>query len=184
MLDGVDFYNIIRGTERTPQEYGYNTSDTPHNLVFSGSAALPFGIQLSGIVRYLSGGPKKVAAGTDLDGDLNAVGDRPRGLSPTVGRGDVGQQLAMINEYRISQGFPAVSAELLELNPFRQLDMRATKVLNVGGRGRLELFLEAFNLANFVNLTGGGSSMRTSSFLIRTGAADARQIQWGARYSF
>jgi hypothetical protein len=120
----------------------------------------------------------------DLDGDLNAVGDRPRGLSPTVGRGDVGQQLALINAYRISQGFPAISEELLKLDPFRQLDMRATKILKVGGTRQIELFLEAFNLANFVNLTGGGSNMRTSSFLIRTGAADARQIQWGARYSF
>ena len=43
MIDGVDFYNTIRGTERTPQEYGYNSSDTPHNLSLSGSAALPLG---------------------------------------------------------------------------------------------------------------------------------------------
>ena len=35
-----------------------------------------------------------------------------------------------------------------------------------------------------VTLTGGSSNMGLASFLLRTGARDARQIQWGARFVF
>ena len=32
MLDAVTFYNQFSGTDRTPDNYGYNPTDTPHNL--------------------------------------------------------------------------------------------------------------------------------------------------------
>ena len=54
----------------------------------------------------------------------------------------------------------------------------------LGNRRRLEAFLEAYNLTNYVTLTGGSSNMGLASFLLRTGARDARQIQWGARFVF
>ena len=49
---------------------------------------------------------------------------------------------------------------------------------------RIELFAEAFNLTNFVNVTGGAGNIRLATFNVPTGAQDARQIQWGARYAF
>jgi hypothetical protein len=48
----------------------------------------------------------------------------------------------------------------------------------------VELFLEAFNLTNHVNLSNYNANMNTLSFLIPSSARPARQIQWGARYSF
>ena len=36
-LDGVTFYSTVRGTERTPQQDGYNPTDTPHNLSVAAS---------------------------------------------------------------------------------------------------------------------------------------------------
>ena len=183
-LDGVTFYSTYRGTERTPHEKGMNPTDTPHNLSVAASTSLPFGLQLSGVFRAISGGPQAVTAGIDLDGDQNTQNDRPAGLPPTVGRGDVAGQLEIINAVRASRGQPAVSAELLKPNGIVTVDTRLTKVFSLGGDRRVEAFLEAYNATNYVTLTGGTSNMSSSTFLLRTGARDARQVQWGARYSF
>ena len=183
-LDGVTFYSTFRGTERTPREKGMNPTDTPHNLSVAASTSLPWDIHLSGVFRAISGGPLGVSAGVDLDGDLNTQNDRPAGLEPTVGRGDVEEQLSLINAFRASRGLAPVSADLLKPDPILNLDLRLTKAFQLGGNRRIEAFLEAYNVTNYVTLTGGTGNMSSSSFLIRTGARDARQVQWGARYSF
>jgi Carboxypeptidase regulatory-like domain len=184
-LEGVDFYSTIRGTQRTPREAGYNTTDTRHNLTVSASALLPWQFQLSGILRLVSGFPLgRIQAGLDLDGDGNTAGDRPEGLPPRVGRGDVEEELRIINEYRALLRLPPIDASLLELKMTRGLDLRLTKAVSLGGDRRLELFLEMFNVPNFVDLTGGNNNMNVTAFLVRTGARDPRQLQWGARYTF
>jgi hypothetical protein len=183
-INGVDFFSTLRGTQRTPREEGDHPLDTPHNLSVSASTTLPFQIQLSGIAKALSGPPFKVQAGPDLDGDGVATGDRPRGLPPTIGRGDVAGQLALINAFRQSINLPAIDASRLGLFTYFTLDMRATKAFPFADHHRVEVFLEAFNLTNHVNLSGYNSNMNTLSFLIPTSARPARQIQWGARYSF
>jgi hypothetical protein len=139
---------------------------------------------VSAIGRYISGSPIGVNAGVDLDGDGNTTGDRPRGLAPRVGRGDLDEQLRLINGYRASVGLAPFTKDRLALNPFRSIDLRATKSVNLSRERRLEIFLEAFNVTNFVNLTGGNGNIRVASFFLPTGALDARQVQWGARLSF
>ena len=183
-LDGVTFYSTYRGTERTPREKGLNPTDTPHNLSVAASTSLPWGIHLSGVFRAISGGPLGVNAGIDLDGDLNTQNDRPVGLPPTVGRGNVDEQLAIINAFRATRGQRPIDRELLEPDPMINLDLRLTKSFQLGGNRRIEAFLEGYNVTNYVTLTGGTGNMSSSSFLIRTGAREARQVQWGARYSF
>jgi Carboxypeptidase regulatory-like domain/TonB dependent receptor len=183
-INGVDFFSTLRGTQRTPQEAGDHPLDTPHNLSVSASTVLPFDIQLSGIAKALSGPPFKIQAGPDLDGDGVATGDRPAGLPPTIGRGDVTQQLALINVFRGSIGLPAIDAARLDLFMYFTLDMRVTKAFRVGGRQRIEAFLEGFNVTNHVNLSAYNSNMNTNSFLIASSARPARQVQWGMRYSF
>jgi outer membrane receptor protein involved in Fe transport len=184
ILDGVTFYSTYRGTDRTPREKGMNPTDTPHNLSVAASTSLPLGLQLSGVARAISGGPLAVTAGIDLDGDLNTQNDRPAGLPPTVGRGDVTRQLEIINAFRATRGQAPVSVELLKPDPIITIDMRLTKVFRLAGDRRVEAFFEAYNASNYVTLTGGTSNMSSSTFLVRTGARDARQVQWGARYSF
>jgi hypothetical protein len=183
-LNGVDFFSTLRGTQRTPQEKGDHPLDTPHNLSISASTVLPYDIQFSGIAKALSGPPLKVQAGPDLDGDGVATGDRPPGLPPAIGRGDVAQQLSLINAFRQSIGLQPIDATRLDLFTYFTLDLRATKVFPFAGHHRMEVFLEAFNLSNHVNLSGYNGNMNTSSFLIPSSARPARQIQWGLRYSF
>ena len=184
-LDGVDFYSTVRGTQRTPQESGFNTTDTRHNLTVAASASLPWEFQVSGIAKFVSGFPiGRIQAGIDLDGDGNTSGDRPAGLPPRVGRGDVDRELRIINDFRRSLNLAPIDASLLRLNMTRVLDLRVTRNLTLPGARRMELFLEVFNVPNFVDLMGGNNNMNVSSFLVRTAARDARQIQWGARYVF
>jgi outer membrane receptor protein involved in Fe transport len=184
-LDGVDFYSTVRGTQRTPQESGYNTTDTRHNLTVSASATLPWDFQLSGIAKFVSGFPiGRISAGVDLDGDGNTSGDRPSGLPPRLGRGDVAEELRLTNEFRRSLNLAPIDESLLRLNMTRMVDLRVTRSVTLGGRRRMELFLEAFNIPNFVDLMGGNTNMNVPAFLVPTSARDARQIQWGARYVF
>jgi hypothetical protein len=184
LLDGVDFYSTRRGTERTPQQFGYSPTDRTHNISVSATQALPFGIQLAVIARYLSGTPVGASAGVDLDGDGSTTGDRPPGLAPRIGRGDVERQLALINEYRASIRLAPVTLADLELNSRKELDVRATKSLQLGNGRRLQVFFEAFNLPNWSDWSNGSGNMRSSSFLVKEPGGTGRQIQWGTRFSF
>jgi hypothetical protein len=185
-LDGVDFFNTVRGTQRTPHERGYSPSDQRHNLTAAVSFRFPWRLEVGAIVKLISGSPMSVQAGMDLDGDRSPTGDRPPGLNVTVGRGNVEENLRIINEYRAGVALPPIESELLRLDPYRSLDVRLTKVLQVRAAQRLELTLEAFNLTNYVNYnsTSVNRNLNSPAFLERRAARDARQIQWGIRYSF
>jgi len=198
MLDAVTFYNQFSGTDRTPDNRGHNPTDTPHNLSMAFTThPLPGKFVVSGVYRYLSTGPFGVSAGFDLDGDGNIQNDRPRGLPVTVGRGDVESQLALINAFRAnpcSFAYPgvnctarpqaAVSSDLLHLIPLIDLNLRLTRMFEINDHSRVELFFEGYNTLNHVTKTGGTTSMTSAAIFVRTGALDARQLQWGARFRF
>lgn len=185
-MDGVDFFNNLRGTQRTPDERGYNPTDQRHNLTAAGSISLPWDVQVSGILKLISGSPFKVQTGFDIDGDGSIISDRPPGVPITVGREQIDEPLRIMNELRASRGLPPVDATLLKLDPFRSLDLRVTKGIRFGPRQRVELLVEAFNLTNFVNQQpfSVNQNIISPSFLIRNSARDGRQIQWGVRYEF
>jgi hypothetical protein len=132
-----------------------------------------------------------VQAGADLDGDLSAIGDLPNGIPITVGRELVDESLAAIDAYRATLGFGPLDPSLLDLDPYRSLDLRLMKPLSLGGTRRLELLIEGFNVTNHVNFLppvgaapGSGNPMSAPAFLARTAARRARQLQWGLRYVF
>jgi hypothetical protein len=187
-LDGVDFFLTQRGTQRMPQERGYGPSDQRHNLTLAASTALPGRVEMSAILKLISGSPMPVQSGADLDGDRSTPGDRPSGLPITVGRGDTGRALEIINTFRagLATPLPPVAPSLLTLDPYRTLDCRLTKIFSAGGSRRIELLVEAFNLFNDVNYVPSAvnRNMNSAQFLARTSARDARQIQWGARIRF
>jgi len=199
LIDGVTFYSTFSGTDRTPDNYAYNPTDTPHNLsVAFASSELPGKFVLSGIFRGVSGGPRTIAAGFDLDGDANISNDRPRGLPQTVGRGNVKGQLSLINAFRANpctfvyypnvpctaKPQPPIPADLLNLIPVIDLDLRLAKVIAFSEKKRMELFFEGYNVTNHVTKYGGVNSMISAAFFIRTSALDARQLQWGTRFTF
>jgi hypothetical protein len=190
-LDGVDFFTTMRGTQRTPHERGYNPSDQRHNLTVAGAANLPWSIQVSAILKLISGSPTKVQAGVDLDGDSSLIGDLPDGIPITVGRERVDESLAAINAFRASRGRAPIDRSLLRLDPFRTLDVRVTKWWSIGRDRRLELLFEGFNVTNHVNFRppfgnppGAGVPIIAPAFLVRTNAHAVRQVQWGVRLTY
>jgi hypothetical protein len=184
--DGVSFYGDLRGTQRTPFERGYNDTDQKHNLTMSAATTLRYGFEISGIAKLISGSPFWVQAGYDIDGDGSIQYDKPAGLPHTVGRGDLTSQLQIINNLRTSLNLAPVPASLLGLDPFISVDGRVTKIIHLRGEQHLDLMFEGFNLTNHVNFTtfSVNPNINSPSFLIRNGARDGRQAQWGIRYTF
>lgn len=190
-LDGVDFFLTTRGTQRTPHEQGYNPSDQRHNLTVAGTLNLPWAVELSGVAKLISGSPIKVQAGFDSDGDGLITGDLPPSIPITVGRERLDESISAINGLRATRNLPPVDAVLLNLDPYRTLDLRITKSVRIGGDRRLDLLFEGFNVTNAVNFRpplgtppNAGASIISPAFLVRTTARDARQVQWGLRYTF
>ena len=164
-------------------EYSYNPTDSRHNLAISASVALPFEIQVSGIGRFISGSPRSATCGCDLDGD--GINDRAPDTGRTIGRGDLEAQLEAINAFRRSRNLGPLTMDQIEVLPAaKNLDLRVTKRFGIGEGRSIEFFAEAFNITNVVNVIGQGDNYLLPTWDLPTGAQDARQIQWGARFSF
>jgi hypothetical protein len=198
-MNGVTFYSNFNGTERTPDSYGFNPTDTPHRLsIAAASKPLLGGILLSGIFQASSGGPFPVSAGFDLDGDQNTQGDRPRGLPITVGRGDIAGQLQLINAFRANpcaftyyagvpcsaKPMPPITRNMLNPQPIVTMNLRAAKQIRFSEFKVTELFFEGYNIFNHVTEYGGATTLTSPALFIHTSALDARQLQWGARFTF
>jgi hypothetical protein len=183
--DGVSFHSQYRGTQRTPHERGYNENDGRHNLSLGGATMLPWRVQVAGILKMMSGSPRPVQVGIDLDGDGSILSDRPVGLPAQIGRDKVDESLTIINDIRTGRGLAPISEDLLKLDPFMSLDMRVSKAFRLADH-QLELFFEGFNLTNKVMYEPFTvvPSIIAVDFQQRRTARAPRQAQWGIRYSF
>lgn len=163
---------------------GLDENDRRHALSVSTIAPLPWGIQLSTILSLRTGNPWDITAGADLDRDGNNQ-DRPAGLVKNAGGRASEANLAIINAFRQSRNLaPITMDQLTRTSGDTLVDLRATKMFEVGARTRFELFLEAYNVLNTVNYENPSGVITSGSFATYTTARDARQIQWGARIQF
>lgn len=163
-------------------ERALSLQDVRNRFVFSGSWDLNYtkniflrDFQLSTIITLNSGRPFNLVVGQDLDmnGDNNPPGDRPLGIGRNAG---------------IAPGFANV-------------DLRLTRTIKFNDRARLQLFVEAFNLFNRVNISeldrvfppdaNGNFNLppQENGRYIATpdrfrGAFDPRQFQFGIRANF
>jgi hypothetical protein len=201
IMNAVPYYSTYEGTQRTPDNYSYNPTDTPQNLsVAFETKRLPGGFHYSSIFRGLSGDLFATTAGIDLDGDSNTTGDEPRGLPQYVGRGDVTGQLNIINAFRAnpcsfiyyngvvctakaSTG-PAITASQLKPDPTLTWDNRLTRSFHLGEHANIDLFFESFNTTNHVTRFAPTTTLVSASYMLRTTALDPRQLQWGARITY
>lgn len=158
-------------------ERALSLQDARHRFVASSVWELNYwkhwlarGFGLSTIVTLNSGRPYNLLAGVDLNGNGdNPPGDRPHGLGRNAG---------------ISPGFA-------------NFDLRVTRTINFSEQRRIQLFFEAFNLFNRVNVTDFGRVFLPGTPLPRQknglyivtpdryrSASNARQIQLGFRLQF
>jgi hypothetical protein len=170
---GNAFFSTPQNNFDIAAERGPSDNDQRHRLAVSGTFGVPRGdvadggrgglfggLQFSYLISYATGVPFNVVAGSDLNNDTNN-NDRPAGVS------------------RNSDRQPAVAS----------VDLRMSRAFSFGGRHRVEVILDAFNVFNRVNILavnnvfGTGATPR-ASFGQPTLAGDPRQIQLGIRWTF
>jgi hypothetical protein len=161
-------------------DWGPADADARHNLVTTGQVALPYGINVSGILQLRSAFPFNVVSGRDTNNDSRS-GDRPdadpNGAYPTNG-------VASFGRFAIPVNRPGTLGRNAFRGPdFRRLDLRASKAIPMAKR-RLELMVEAFNVTNRVNFNSYTGSIQSQFFGRPQSADNPRQVQLGVRFDF
>jgi hypothetical protein len=168
-------------------ERALSNFDQRHKVVFAAivdsgnrGGRLLSGFQVSPVIRFNSGHPFNLLAGSDVNGDRHSTNDRPVGAARNTGQGP----------------------------DFTTFDMRITRRFKMGERANLQLLAEGFNLLNRTNyasvnnivgprfdLAPGFSTFNVqgvkvnpttslSTPLAFTSAFPMRQLQFGVRIGF
>lgn len=147
-----------------------------HQLVAATTWSLPAGFQIGAILQARSGLPWTVTTGTDNNGDNLFTNDRP---DLVVSGGDPR------NRATYSAGFTGRVGNLgrnTAIGPsFVELAARVSKVVKLP-RGKVEAFVEAFNVTNRPNFGKPVGNLRSALFGTSTGLAGSpRQVEIGLR---
>jgi hypothetical protein len=186
-------YTLSKAT-RTVEDFGfvpqdsYNpdaekapaSNDRRHQVVASAMWALPYRIQIAGVVQARSGLPWNVTTGSDNNGD-QSVNDRPDLADPNGDR---------TSKSTYNSAFTGRAGNLprnANRGPdFVQVDLRLSKFIRVQ-RYSFEGFVEAFNLLNRANLGLPNGTLTSATFGWPTGLASGatpRQFELGLRFNF
>jgi len=141
-------------------DWGLSDYDRTHRLVASVVWNAPLGINVNGIVTFMSGRPYSANWGYDLNGDRQNDRAAP---------GSGGTQWVERNTYR--------------MNSYKDVDLRISKIFTVD-RFRIEGIFEAFNLFNWESVTSVYDTSRYSSFGYPSSYQSSRRLQIGARLRF
>ena len=157
-------------------------TDRRHMLVSSGSVMMPGGVQLGAVWTLRSKMPFSALAGLDLNGD-GSVTDFVPGTSRNV------FDLALVNAWRAQNRLGPVSASQFDTNRYNSLDARVSKAIQLGGRRKLELIAQVFNVFGVDNLLppGAGSyvdNALSDSFGKILSAQPRQQGEIAVRYGF
>ena len=136
-------------------DWGPSSSDARHRLAASANIDLVRGLRLTAIVIARSGLPYNVTTGNNDPNRDGYFTDRPPGVGRNSSRGDGS----------------------------RQLDARLTRSFVFGAR-RVDLIVEAFNVANRKNWIVYDGVQPSATFGKPTDAANPREVQIGVRVDF
>ena len=176
--DVTDFNTDYGPNDQTnlAAERSLSTFDQRHKLVLAGVFESPWrgalsGFQLSPIIRYNSGHPFNLLAGTNVNNDRHSTTDRPPGAGRNTGLGP---------------------------NYF-DVDLRLSRRFKLTEKASLLVIAEGFNLFNRTNFASvnnvvgvigppfdlhGSSALSPSQPLGFTSAFPKRQLQFGVRLNF
>jgi len=154
--------DVLRDTSVDPLNPDCNACNGPldtdarHRVTLSGTYRAPFGINVSGILRYRSALPYTVYAGSDLNHD---------GYNQDLAPGH-----AHVNDARGDS--------------FEQLDMRLAKEFSFNRGYGLELIAEVFNLFNAKNAAIFDSTGTPHAYAGDPGQGEQRLMQFGVKVRF
>jgi hypothetical protein len=176
--DVEDFQSIGQEPLNRAAEKSLASNNRTHQVVGTITWNVPGGFQLGGIVEGRSGLPWNITTGVDNNGNSH-FNDRPDLAVPDGDPRDRATYFANFNgrvgnlprNYAVGPGYFEVHARVSKMIRFSQY--------------RLELFAEAFNLTNRVNLGSPNGNLRSSQFGRSTGlAGNPREVEIGFRFNF
>jgi hypothetical protein len=146
-------------------EWGRGETDVPHSLAVNGIYDGPWGLRLSGILRWRSGEPVNPLVGRDLNGDRRLI-ERPFSNGTLLPR----------NSFREES--------------FTSTDLSISKIIRLTDDQSLEGRFEVFNLFNALNpdsvtnTYGANAENPLPEFLRINSVFPGRQFQVSVRYRF
>lgn len=175
-----DFQSFAQNELNLAGDKGPAANDRRHQLVVNFTWALPGGFQVAGLASARSGMPWNVTTGVDNNKDTQ-VNDRP---DLAVPGGDPTSKSTYNANFTNRVGNLGRNTNV---GPnYFSLDTRLSKYVPLR-RTKLELFAEAFNLTNYVNLNIPNGNLRAATFgqstALQSGAAP-RRVELGFRFDF
>lgn len=173
------------------QDWGPASHDIRHNFVLNGVWTLPLDFQLSGILAWQSGYPFDALTGNDSPALAAATAITPAALENF--RRLLGDPNATVyvggNGDGNIQDRPMVNGRVLQRNFFRQpsffnVDLRLAKAVPIGGRARLQVLMDLFNVFDNANRTTTNTVMTSPAFGSLNNVGPPRAFQVGARLSY
>ncbi len=171
--------NYNRAAEKAPA-----SNDRRHQLVTNVVWAMPYGFQMGLFAQARSSLPFNITTGVDNNRDAQTTTDRPDLANPD---GDPRDR----NTYNAN--FTGRSGNLPRNfgrgDPYFEAHLRFSKFINLSKAklDRLELFVEALNITNYVNLGTPTGNLRSALFGRSTGIngdSSPRQVELGFRVDF
>jgi hypothetical protein len=147
---------------RMSDDVGPSTVDRRHTLVASGAVLLPYDVQFGAVWTLRSSLPFNAVAGRDLNGDGFSTDYVP---GTTRNQGDRDLNLNLVNAWRAQNGLQPIPASNIDSSRFNSVDVRASKMLSLGGRTKLEVIAQVFNVFNTKNLLAPFTSPQVTNAL-------------------
>jgi len=138
-------------------DWGPTANDRRHVLVASGAYLLPAGVQIGAVWTIRTTMPFNAVAGADLNGD-GLVSDFVPGTTRAMGNRDNATVLEAANAYRATLGLAPIPASQLDSNDYNAVDVRVNKSFALGGRRKIDLIAQVFNVLGRDNLAASGGA--------------------------
>jgi hypothetical protein len=167
--------NYNRAAEKAPA-----SNDRRHQLVTNLVWALPADFQIGLFTQARSGLPFNITTGADNNRDTN-INDRPDLANAS---GDPRNRATYDANFTGRGG--NLPRNFGRGDEYFEAHLRVSKFIRMSGR-RLEVFAEALNATNYVNLGLPNGNVRSAAFGTATGLASGaspRQIELGFRFDF
>jgi carboxypeptidase family protein/TonB-dependent receptor-like protein len=179
LRDVEDFQYFATNGLNPGADKGPANNDRTHQVVVNFNWRLPAGFQIAGLASARSGLPWTVTTGIDNNRDVN-ITDRPVLAVP----GGDPLNPSTYNANFIGNG--SLGRNTLRGADYFALDARLSKFVMLA-KAQVELFAEAFNMTNYVNLAIPNGNLRSSTFgqpaALQSGAAP-RRVELGFRVNF